>query len=240
VAHRSIACGPAVGDALKSLAALLSNLQDGAVSKPAAGALREAASQARRALTPAVGADWNVTAGDLEWTASRTLNHMVNALMFYSAQLARLASERLPRMRDGDERPPPGELLDVLESAAAVLEAVALAAPEGARAFHPAGMADADGFVAMGIDEILIHTADIAKGLRIPFEPTAEVAAAALRRLFPWAPGEEPPWAALLWANGRAELAGHERLGPDWGWHCAPLQEWDGVRRVRTSPPGWS
>jgi hypothetical protein len=33
---------------------------------------------------------------------------------------------------------------------------------------------------------------------------------------------------ALLWANGRVALPGHPRQAR-WRWHCAPLEEWDGV-----------
>ena len=37
------------------------------------------------------------------------------------------------------------------------------------------------------------------------------------------------PWSALRWANGRIALPDRERLGPDWGWWCAPLSAWDGT-----------
>jgi hypothetical protein len=41
-----------------------------------------------------------------------------------------------------------------------------------------------------------------------------------------------------LWANGRRDLPDKERLGPDWAWHCAPLDEWDGkVPRDDANPP---
>jgi hypothetical protein len=58
-------------------------------------------------------------------------------------------------------------------------------------------------------------------------------------RIFPWAPAEGDPWAALRWAAGRAALPDRERLGPDWYWHCAPLAEWDGTIKKRTTPPAW-
>ena len=45
---------------------------------------------------------------------------------------------------------------------------------------------------------------------------------------FPWAPADADPWAALLWANGRIDLPGQQRQ-VDWRWHCAPLEEWDGL-----------
>jgi hypothetical protein len=60
------------------------------------------------------------------------------------------------------------------------------------------------------------------------------------RRLFPWAPNDVAPWAALRWAAGRAALPDRPRLGPDWYWHCAPLSEWDGTITKRTAPPAWT
>jgi hypothetical protein len=98
-------------------------------------------------------------------------------------------------------------------------------------------MADASGFVAMGCDETLVHTNDLARGFDLPFEPPRELCRRVLRRLFPWAPEEADPWQALLWANGRIALPGHGRLSSDWAWHCASLEEWDGtiatVRHIR-------
>src|SRR6266545_8408215 len=55
-------------------------------------------------------------------------------------------------------------------------------------------------------------------------------------RLFPWAPEHDDSWGRLLWCNGRIALPGHERLGPEWGWWCAPLEEWDGVARTDAEP----
>jgi hypothetical protein len=133
---------------------------------------------------------------------------------------------------------PMPELLDVLKAATATLTAVARAAPPGARAYHNYGMADISGFLAMGCDEILVHCWDAVRGLGEEFAPPAELADRVLRRLFPWAPTNESPWQALLWANGRTDLPGKERLGPDWARHCAPLDEWDGaVPRQDGNPP---
>jgi hypothetical protein len=61
-----------------------------------------------------------------------------------------------------------------------------------------------------------------------------------VRRLFPWAPTDVDPWQALRWACGRTALPDRPRLGPDWWVHCAPLAEWDGTIKRRTSPPAWT
>jgi uncharacterized protein (TIGR03083 family) len=185
-------------------------------------------------------ADWSVPAGELQWTCRRTLDHLCDCLLYYSGQLARRADRQGPVLRDGDADASIRTLVAVARSGAAVLAAVADGTPPDARAYHPAGMSDRSGYCAMGIDEILVHTADIARGLGAPFEPPAELCEAVVARLFPWAPDEGDPWAVLQWANGRHALPGHERQEPNWYWHCAPLDEWDGTPTRRTRPPRWT
>ncbi|HET7092456.1 MAG TPA: maleylpyruvate isomerase N-terminal domain-containing protein, partial [Thermomicrobiales bacterium] len=179
-------------------------------------------------------------AGDLAWDCRRTLDHIADSLAFYALLLATRATARKRPPRNGDPARSPAELLDVVEGMAAVLSEVARAAPAGARSFHPAGMGDAEGFVAMGCEEILIHADDIAAGLGLPFAPPADLAERVVRRLFPWAPTDRDPWRALRWACGRTALPDRPRLGPDWWVHCAPLAEWDGTIKMRTSPPAWT
>ena len=194
----------------------------------------------REALTPALAGDWRVAAGDLDWDCRRTLDHIADTLAFYAVHLATRATTRQIPPRNGDPARSPAELLAVVDGMAAILAEVARAAPPGTRAFHPAGMADTEGFVAMGCEEILLHTADIAQGLVRPFQPPDGLTLRITRRLFPWAPGDVAPWAALRWAAGRAALPDRSRLGPDWYWHCAPLSEWDGTITKRTAPPAWT
>lgn len=202
--------------------------------------LSSVASLCRTALSPALAADWTGRAGDLDWTCRRTLDHVVDALFFYAVMLATRAIARPVPARDGDPAKSPAELLVIVESAAAILGEVARAAPAGTRAFHPAGMTDPEGFLALGCEEILIHTDDIAVGLGCSFAPPPALAGRVLRRLFPWAPAGHDPWPTLKWACGRAALPGHARLDADWYWHSAPLAEWDGRIKRRAAPPHWS
>jgi hypothetical protein len=208
--------------------------------------LRLSAAICREALAPALAANWSVKAGDLDWDCRRTLDHIADSLAFYAIHLATRATTRKMPPRNGAPTRRPGEpsdvpeLFDMVEGMAAVLADVAKAAPVGTRAFHPAGMGDPEGFVAMGCEEILIHTDDIAAGLGVPFAPPPDLAARVVRRLFPWAPADVEPWLALRWACGRTALPDRERLGPDWWVHCAPLAEWDGTIKRRTSPPAWT
>lgn len=193
----------------------------------------------RSTLEPALDRDWSVRAGDLEWDCRRTLDHVVDTMFLYAAYLASRATGRMSPPRNGDPTASPEQLLQSAGAAAAVLAEVARAAPEGTRAFHPGGIADVPGWLAMACEEVLIHTDDVAQGLGLTFRSPDELAAKIVTRLFPWAPSEPDPWASLRWAAGRIALPDRERLDPLWGWHPAPLAEWDGTIKRRTSPPAW-
>lgn len=201
--------------------------------------LPAAAAICRATLEPVRDDDWSVAAGDLTWSCRRTLDHLVDALSFYAAQLATRARDGRVTVRDGDPARTIDDLLMAVGAVAAVLAEVARAAPPEARAFHAAGMADAEGFVAMGCTEILIHTGDIAAGLRRDVRVPDDLARRITARLFPWAPLDVAGWDALRWAAGRLSLPNRPRLGPDWYWHCAPLAEWDGTIKTRSKPPRW-
>ena len=192
------------------------------------GRLLEAAHVAQRTLAPAVERDWSMAATGLEWSCRTTLDHMVSAPLFHATNLALRSTQVQRGVRNGDPSATIADLVRVLEYPAAILARVAEAAPPEARGAHPAGMADAPGFVALSCDELLVHIYDIASALGLAYEPPLELAELVLRRLFPWAPAAAPIWPALLWATGRGELPGHGPGSPDWLAHCAPLAEWDG------------
>jgi hypothetical protein len=191
-------------------------------------------------LVPAVDRDWSARAGDLEWDCRRTLDHIADTLALYSGYVATRTRSRLPYVRNGDASLLIAELLTTVGSLAAIFAAVLRDVPPGARLFHPAGLADVSGYAALGCEEILMHTDDICRGLGVPFRPPDNLTRRVLRRLFPWAPADNDPRAALKWATGRGALPDRERLGTDWYWHCAPLDEWDGTIKKRTSPPAWT
>ena len=89
-------------------------------------------------------------------------------------------------------------------------------------------MADTSGFVAMAIDEVIVHGADAVAGLGLAYDPPELLARKVVDRLFPWAPADTDGWTALLWANGRLPLPGQPEIRPNWSWQCAPLDEWEG------------
>jgi hypothetical protein len=198
--------------------------------------LRAAGDLAHRTLFPMVDADWYGAAGSLDWDCRRTLDHLANTLLFYSVHLAERAFQRVPYVRDGSpDTVSIAGLLGAMHGSAFILAALADGA-EGVRAFHPAGLADAEGFVAMGCDEVLVHSFDLACGLGVDYMPPDDLVSRVVARLFPWAPNDDDPWTALLWANGRVAREDAARLAPDWSWHCAPLSEWDGVTTPRWVP----
>ena len=180
-------------------------------------------------VKPAVTADWTVPAGSLEWDVEGTVVHMATSLAKYTLYLAS-RSTRYIAISCG---PFPGatrdDLLDAIVKSAQALTTVAASAPEGTRAFHTAGMADPEGYVALGCFHLLEHGYDVALGLRIPFDPPAGLCQAVMRRLTPWAPVETPPWPTFLWQAGRADLPGKRPVESDLIPHVGPLSEWDGT-----------
>ncbi|HZU12390.1 MAG TPA: maleylpyruvate isomerase N-terminal domain-containing protein [Chloroflexota bacterium] len=195
--------------------------------------LQSTAAICARTLEQVAGHDWSVRAAELDWTVGQTLSHVAGCLMNYAASLASRTQQQLPfRMsppvrRDGTPMRP-ADLIQAMEVAAAILGAVVAEAAPDARGYHVTGLADPEGFAAMGCDEMLVHTEDIMNAFSLSFHPPPDLCRAVLARLFPWAP-EAAPWDALLWANGRRALPGHARLGRDWAWQGPPLSEWDGT-----------
>ena len=179
------------------------------------------------ALAPLLDRDWDVPAPGLGWTCRETLEHVCG--LAYAPILASRATSFRPLALAVSSGAPLDDLLRTMEAMARVLAEVARAAPPSARAYHFAGTADPSGFVAMGMDELLVHTADITGGLGATFTADPRLVTLVLDRLFPWWPREADPWTALLWANGRRDLPGRPSLGERWVWHCAPLEEWDGT-----------
>ncbi|NKQ56474.1 hypothetical protein HFP15_26715 [Amycolatopsis sp. K13G38] len=178
-------------------------------------------------LSAHLDGDWTAKVPDLEMTVAEVVAHACDSVHWYAYDLAGGPVE-LSTM-DAKVKPDsaPAELVVTVGTTAKVLAAVVATSSDEARGFHPAGIADAAGFAAMACDELLVHTYDAARGLGVEFEPPAVLAAAALYRLFPWAPTDTPAWPTLLWTNGRAPLGEYRRL-TKWTWHCAPLEEWDG------------
>ncbi|MFZ0667946.1 MAG: maleylpyruvate isomerase N-terminal domain-containing protein [Acidimicrobiales bacterium] len=190
--------------------------------------VRRVAEECAQFLAGVSGENWSRPIDGMTWTVAKAVAHEAGALLWYASDL----SSGMPELSTMEAKikveSEPADLIRTVVSNANLLACVMESSGSEARGYHPAGIADAAGFGAMGCDEMLIHTDDAAHGLRCEFSPPRDLAQETLRRLFPWAPDDVDPWLALKWANGRIELEGRDRLSK-WSWHCAPLEEWDGT-----------
>ena len=188
-----------------------------------------AAAVATSALEPHVAADWSVRAGALEWTVEATVVHVLGALTKESLYLAsrsnRFIAVGLVKFREAT----PTELVASIVPAAQALANVARSTPHGVLAYHSTGMTDAEGYLAMGCAEVLLHTWDACCGLGADFAGPDELCAAILARTYPWVEVEASPWETLLWAFGRRRR-GEEPVVPDGipGLRT-PIEDWDGT-----------
>ena len=172
------------------------------------------------------------------WTAGRTVEHLGDALLYYAGQVARRATDRLPPLRDG-RAGPPSEQLELVRTAAYLFAGQLRDLGDG-RAWHPSGLADAEGWTGMAVTELLVHGWDAAGLLGVSLELPGELCARTMARTFPWVDlGLAPSDQLLLAVTGRIEVVGVPS-DPEWWWQSAPLTEWDGRPRRRTVPPAWS
>jgi RimJ/RimL family protein N-acetyltransferase len=183
----------------------------------------EAVAGAVAVLRGAAGRDWSIKAGRVDWSCRRTAEHIASDLIAYAGQLAGRPTDRyVPFRINCDECESVEDLLQVIEATGALLAAAVRTAPREARAFHPYPFrsANREGFAAMGVAEVLLHTHDIAEGLGIAYEPPAALCEDVLTRIFPHVrpdPGAGH-WRILLWATGRGDLPGRAPL-TDWRWN---------------------
>jgi hypothetical protein len=169
-------------------------------------------------LMPHAEADWHVQAGSLEWSCWETAAHVAHDLIAYAGQVAGGATASyLPF--DLVIRPsPPQAVLEVVAACGRLLSVVVQHADPDSVAWHW-GMSDAAGFAAMGVAETLVHTHDITQGLGVGWRPPESLSRLVVDRLLP----TPPPGRAsdvLLWATGRADLAGRPRVS-EWAWRAA-------------------
>lgn len=182
----------------------------------------EAVASCVAALRPAVERDWTaVRAAGMEWTAHETALHIAVCLVAYAANLAGRAQDAYaPFKMKLDEGTDNTGLLHVVETGGALLAAAVRTAPREVRAFHPSPFrsANREGFAAMAVTEVLLHTYDIAGALGVPYEPPSGLPEFALTRIFPHVQPGPDHWRTLLWATGRGELP-HRAKVTDWRWN---------------------
>jgi uncharacterized protein (TIGR03083 family) len=189
----------------------------------------EAASASMLAtLLPAAGRPWSGPAGTLEWDCWHTAEHIGDCLLSYAGQLAARPATRYVRFTaSADQDASPAEVLEFAQAGAGILAATVRTASPRLRAYHPTGMADPEGFAAMGCVEALLHGQDIARGLGLRLDPPRDLCDRVLARLFPHAAAGLTgidSWDALQWATGRVQLPGRPQL-TQWRWQGAPAGE---------------
>ena len=182
--------------------------------------VEEAVAGAVAVLRGAVERDWDgVRAGRCEWSCRETAQHIAQDLIVYAGRLAgRVQDTYRPFDIVVDDSTDNARVLQLIEGGGVLLTATIRVTPPRARAYHPRPYhsANPEGFAALAVGEVLLHTHDIAEGLGLPYEPPADLAEFVLTRMFPHIqPGPEH-WPTLLWATGRGELPGR-----------APVTEWD-------------
>ncbi|MFC4117768.1 DinB family protein [Nonomuraea zeae] len=198
--------------------------------------VRQAVACCVGALTGAPATGWQVRAAGLEWTCWETLEHLADDLLTYALRFGlaqpmdaprvplRITSDRPGGPANvifGDEQAGPEGLLTVVAACGGLLATVIDAADPAALAPHVFGASDPEGFAAMGVVETLVHTHDIAQGLRRDWDPPQDLSELALARLFPDVPVVDDPWSTLLWATGRLETPRRPRR-TSWRWYGAP------------------
>ncbi|KRD40658.1 MULTISPECIES: hypothetical protein [Oerskovia] len=175
-------------------------------------------------------AAFDAQAGPVRWSCWATAEHVVDDLLAYALQVAGLPLlDYLPLAgpKGEDEiahvkrEAGPAGMAEVLRAGGELLAAQVGARPDSARAYHPYGLSDPQGFAAMGIVEILVHGRDILEGLTgvAPSLPEG-LSARVLTRLFPDLPDATrglPAAEVLVWATGRRELPGLARR-TRWRW----------------------
>ncbi len=183
---------------------------------------------ARDALAQLTEAQWQQKPPRMDWTRFIVGSHICGALQFYATQLAAGSDKYTPTIRLDEAAIKAEDWPELVNSQSVLLATVARGVPAEARAWHPSGPPDVEGFLATGCTEVLLHSWDAMQGTEIGFVAGEQIADRVLRRLFPWASQDTPRWQTLLFATGRGELGGHESPGEQWMWHSNPLDEWDG------------
>lgn len=176
-------------------------------------------------LRTAVDRDWETTrAGRTAWNCRYTAEHVAGCLLAYAGQLTGRAQDAyVPFEITLDEGTGNADVLDVVVATGGLLAAAVATTPAGVRAFHPYPFrsADREGFAAMGVAEVLLHTHDMATGLGVAYEPPAELCEDLLTRIFPQVRPGPAPWPTLLWATGRGDLPGRAPV-TRWTWRNNP------------------
>lgn len=174
-------------------------------------------------LTTTAGNGWSADlVSGMDWTSRQVVDHLCNTLAFYTNHVVTSAQQHQPRIRSlGEAELSDAELARTVPAWVRLLGAALRDAEPGAAAWHPLGMTDEEGFLALACNELVIHASDVARAHGAEPEVDEDFCRRLLDRLFPLAapPADEEAWQVLLWANGRPSVTG--RL-PQKSWRSHP------------------
>lgn len=173
-----------------------------------------------RAWTDAADRDWSVPAGTVEWSCTRTADHAVDCVYAPAFFLASRKLDTYPEVGGSDltlgPDASPDLLVQSLELATRLLVAVVNDADPEVRAVifrRPEIIVAAPpDFVPRGAMELILHAHDVCTGLKVPFEPPAELCYRLREHTRPWPmwtvawnalSRTEDPWDDLLTSSGR-------------------------------------
>src|SRR4051794_23069661 len=182
--------------------------------------LRTALDACLATIEPLTDRDWNVPVPDQTWTAADVAEHIAIGNLWYAVDLAAGGGDTPAKLAMKPEATP-RDVVTAIRTTTSMLADLVDRAPPERRGYHPFGMADPAGFAAMGCDEVLVHTCDIASAFGVTFVADNELAGRVLARLFPEVPPDPNPWLALLWANGRLALP-ERPIRRSWQWKGSP------------------
>jgi RimJ/RimL family protein N-acetyltransferase len=199
----------------------------------------EAVESAVALLRTAVDRDWEgVRAGRVEWNCRTTAFHIAEDLIAYAGQLAGRAQDAyVPFEIVLEEDTDNAGILQVVETTGVLFATTLRTTPRPVRAFHPYPFRSAgrEGFAAMGVAEVLLHTHDIAEGLGLAYEPPAHLPEYVLTRIFPHVQPGPDHWRTLLWATGRGDLPGRAPV-TEWRWNNNLVLDTDRLTLEGVSP----
>jgi hypothetical protein len=157
-----------------------------------------------------VDRDWSSRAGTLDWTCGQTVDHVTDCLFSYALQVAGQVRGGWLHLEELHARPEtaPAQLLESLRAVGAMFAAVLRAAPGDALASDSVVELGLEGWVARALNELLLHSSDVVRGLDGFFEAERTVCAFVLATPTLWMyDGADrtatDPWREMLRASGR-------------------------------------
>lgn len=171
----------------------------------------------RLAALPA--ARWSQPAGTLSWSVAQTVDHLVDGFGWLALQTVEPRCGRVRVDVVVHAQAPEEDRIGAVQAAHHLLRAVLARTPADHRIWHPFGITDASGILAMAVAETMLHGHDV--GVLDLGSAPVTLAHRIIDRLLPDHAGQPDPWDCLLWATGRLSLPGRADV-TSWQWQVDP------------------